>query len=99
MSRSVITRSIRFEPQDAFMIELAARVHRRNFSSFVNVAAIEAATNCSFRDGSTIGDQFHALWDEERDVRLQRLYRFDKTLLTYDEMLYVRSLSKKKKKS
>lgn len=93
---TTISRSIRFAPQDAYMIDLAARVQRRSFSSFVNVAAIQVASNNEFRDGSTIGSRIESLWDIDPDVRLKRLQEYDPTLLTYEEQVHLRALEEAK---
>lgn len=92
---TTISRSIRFTPQDAYMIDLAARVHRRSFSSFVNVAAIQVASSNEFRDGSTIGERIETLWHIDPDVRLKRLHDYDPTLLTYEEQLHLQALGDK----
>jgi len=96
LSRSE-TVTVRLDPQLRYLVELAARKHRRTVSSFVEWAVGEALSQVILREecasgpdylpAISVGSAVEALWDVDEPDRLAKLaFRFPE-LLTHDEQV------------
>lgn len=102
--KSVLQRSevvtVRFDPRLRYLVELAARKHRRTVSSFLEWAAERAVMELTIGEkivekevGSpelrevSFGEWSDLLWDVDRPDRLVKLALGFPDLLTYDEQV------------
>ncbi|WP_449393425.1 hypothetical protein [Eoetvoesiella caeni] len=87
------TKSIRFSQRNRYLVELAARAHRRSFSSFVECAATDCAAATTLPGGDSLSQHFDALWHVDPLERLRRLKSAFPALVTYDEDLELKAQS------
>lgn len=77
--------NFRLEPIVKYTAEIAARVQRKNLTTFLEWSMSESFKNLTFDDGNTIASQMDYLWDiDEADRFIKLAYTYPR-LLTYDE--------------
>ena len=88
------TVTVRMDPKQRYLAELAARKQRRTLSSFVEWVIAEAVPHVILyedprgeKETRTIGEEQDTLWDVEEGERLVRLGSIHPNLLTYDEQI------------
>ena len=95
LSRSE-TVTVRFDPKLRYLAELAARLHRRTLSSYIEWAIKAALDSEPLRpagysaeqaDGFTIGSEAESLWDVDEADRFAKLALRYPHLLTHEEQV------------
>lgn len=77
--------NFRLEPIVKYTAEIAARVQRKNLTTFLEWSMSESFKNLTFDDGCTIASKMDFLWDiDEADRFIKLAYTYPR-LLTYDE--------------
>ena len=77
--------NFRLEPIVKYTAEIAARVQRKNLTTFLEWSMSESFKKLTFDDGNTIASQMDYLWDiDEADRFIKLAYTYPR-LLTYDE--------------
>lgn len=85
--------SIRLEPQVRYLVELAARIQRRNLTNFIEWSLEESLKQVKLRpDGESIAELTLQLWDVNEFERLIKLASVAPELLTIEEQLIFKVL-------
>ena len=79
------TVAVRLDPRLRYMLELAARQHRRTVSSFLEWMVDQQLLAVELAPGVTVASVAEDLWDLDRDERLRKLATRFPHLLTYSE--------------
>ncbi len=87
--------TIRLDPKLRYLVELAARKHRRTVSSFLEWAAEQSLSRVLLHEGTgyngdedvSVADMAGKLWDVDEAERLVRLALLYPELLTHEEQL------------
>ncbi|OYQ70551.1 hypothetical protein B9T13_04640 [Wohlfahrtiimonas chitiniclastica] len=77
--------SIRFDPKLKYLLEIAARVQRRNLTNYIEWAVEESLKQVRVSDHNSIADISENLWDIDESHRFLYLAAFYPELLTYEE--------------
>ena len=77
--------NFRLEPIVKYTAEIAARVQRKNLTTFLEWSMSESFKKLTFDDGNTIASQMDYLWDSDEADRFIKLAYTYPRLLTYDE--------------
>jgi len=86
LSRSE-TVTVRLDPKQRYLAELAARKQRRTLSSFIEWAIEESLRTVHFDNDKSIADESRRLWDVDEPDRFAMLALSYDQLLTHEEQV------------